>query len=48
MKTLVFVLGLLVTGSNTLLAQCGKKTTLVSSKTEYLDSTGAVQQTTNE
>jgi hypothetical protein len=48
MKTLVLAFVLLVTGSNVVLAQCGKKTILVSSKTEHLDVSGVLQKTVDE
>lgn len=48
MKTIAFVFVLLVTASNTVLAQCGKNIILVSSKTEFLDNAGVVQKTDME
>lgn len=48
MKSIIVALFLLVAGSTMSLAQCGKKITLTSSKTEHLDGTGTLQNTEDE
>jgi Cu/Ag efflux protein CusF len=48
MKTLIFTALFFVVSSNGGLAQCGKKTILLSSQTEYLDATGTVQRVDQE
>src|ERR1022692_1228826 len=48
MKILILGFVLLVTGSNAFHAQCEKKVTLISSKTEYLDGSGVLQNTISE
>jgi hypothetical protein len=48
MKSILLALFLLAASSAVSLAQCEKKLTLTSSKTEYLDANGAVQKTVDE
>ena len=48
MKTLTFLLSLLLAGSAATYAQCGKKITITTSKTEHLDSSGKVTRTDDE
>lgn len=48
MKTIVLILSLLIAGTMTSFAQCGKKFTITSSKTEHMDSNGTVTRTDDE
>ncbi|MGZ3752926.1 MAG: hypothetical protein ACXVB0_04630 [Mucilaginibacter sp.] len=48
MKSIILVMFLLVAGSTIGLAQCDKKVSLVSSKTQHLDSGGATKETVDE
>ena len=48
MKTIALILSLLVAGTTLSFAQCGKKFTITTSKTEHLDSNGNVTRTDDE
>jgi hypothetical protein len=48
MKSTLLALFLLVAGSTVSLAQCDKKVSLSSSKTQHLDASGALQETVDE
>ncbi len=48
MKKIILLLALLAAGSAATFAQCGKKITLVSSKTSYLDANNKVEKTEDE
>jgi hypothetical protein len=48
MKTIAFILALLVAGCTASFAQCGKKFTITTSKTDHLDDKGNVTRTDNE
>lgn len=48
MKSIFPVLFLLVLGSTTSFAQCDKKVSLASSKTQHLDASGKLQETVDE
>ncbi|HTD99654.1 MAG TPA: hypothetical protein VK668_10210 [Mucilaginibacter sp.] len=48
MKSIILALILLVAGSTVSLAQCDKKITLSSSKTQHLDGSGVLQNTEDE
>ena len=48
MKTIILILSLLVAGSVTGFAQCGKKLVLTTSKTDHLDAKGNVTRTADE
>lgn len=48
MKTITLILSLLVAGTTVSFAQCGKKFTITTSKTEHMDSSGNVTRTDDE
>jgi hypothetical protein len=48
MKTIILTLSLLIAGCTICFAQCGKKVTLTTSKTEHLDANGIVTRTVDE
>jgi hypothetical protein len=48
MKTIILILSLLIAGSAISYAQCGKKFTITTSKTEHLDSKGNITHTDDE
>lgn len=48
MKTIALILSLLIAGSTVSFAQCGKKFTITTSKTEHLDSKGNLTRTDDE
>jgi len=48
MKTIALILSLLVAGSAVSYAQCGKKFTITTSKTEHLDASGNLTRTDDE
>jgi len=48
MKAIILILSLLVAGSVTSFAQCGKKVIITTSKTDHLDANGVVTRTVDE
>ena len=48
MKTIIFIVSLLVAGTTISFAQCGKKVVLTTSKTDHLDANGIVTRTVDE
>ncbi|MDR3697970.1 hypothetical protein [Mucilaginibacter sp.] len=48
MKTITLILSLLVAGTTISFAQCGKKFTITTSKTEHMDSSGNITRTDDE
>ncbi|BAU55575.1 hypothetical protein [Mucilaginibacter gotjawali] len=48
MKTIALILSLLLAGATGSFAQCGKKFTITTSKTEHMDSSGNITRTDDE